>query len=180
MLIIDLHRFRGIRRKRYCGIKGRNCLRKNLHGMEAMLTENDVVNAVQAALKQRGWTIRSFATTMQQGVDVVATLGKRTLYVEAKGITSSKDGSSRFGKVQTGSQMYISVAAALLKTAELRHANAEAAVAIALPKHPAMVKRIGGISTVLEAANIAVLWVGEDLRVGAWNAPWLKSTSKVA
>jgi hypothetical protein len=148
--------------------------------MEAMLTENDVVNAVQTALKQRGWTIRSFATTMQQGVDVVATFGKRNLYVEAKGITSSKDGSSRFGKIQTGSQMFISVAAALLKTAEMRHGDKDAAVAIALPKHPAMVKRISGISTVLEAANIAVLWVAEDLTVSAWNAAWFRARARVA
>lgn len=148
--------------------------------MEAMLTENDVVDAVQAALKQRRWTIRSFATTLQQGVDIVATLGKRTLYVEAKGVTSSKNGTSRFGQIQTSSQMFISVAAALLKASELKHAEPDAAVAIALPAHRGMLQRIGRIESVLKAASIGVLWVGSDFSVSGWNAPWFKQLSGAA
>lgn len=160
-------------------LKGDNGPVRTLSHMEAMLTENDVVDAVIVALQKSGWNIRSYATTMQQGVDIVASLGKRLLYVEAKGITSSKESSNRYGKLHNSQQMFISVAAALLKAAEMRQATPEAAVAIALPAHPTMRQRIKRIETVLEASDIAVLWVAEDWSVSVWNGKWFKRLANV-
>jgi len=137
-----------------------------------VLTENDVVESVKRALEARHWSIVSFSSTAQTGIDIHASRNGMNLYIEAKGITSSKDASSRFGKVQTGSQMFISVAAALLKTSELRTSEPTAAIAIALPDHPRMSDRINRIAAVLKAAGIGVLWVASDGTVSGWNAPW--------
>ena len=68
--------------------------------MYLMLTENDVVEAVALYLSGSGYSIESTCTTGQTGVDIVAieTASGRRLRVEAKGGTSSKDHTERFGK----------------------------------------------------------------------------------
>ena len=141
---------------------------------EVLLTENEVVEAVKDALVKRGWKIVSFATTLQAGIDIYATLGKSALYVEAKGVTSSKSESNRFGLVQTSSQIFIQVAAALLKCAELKSAEPNAHVAMAVPFHSRMRSRIERIEPVLKAADISVLWVNDDCSVTGWYASWFK------
>ncbi|HKU80821.1 MAG TPA: hypothetical protein VJP76_01530 [Candidatus Tumulicola sp.] len=137
-----------------------------------LLTENEVIVAVNAALKARRWEIVSFATTAQAGIDIHATRGSETLYVEAKGVTSSKESSSRFGKVQSASQLFIQIAAALLKCAELKSASPTACVAMATPDHPGMRNRVARIEPTLKAADIGVLWVSDDGSVTGWNADW--------
>jgi len=138
-----------------------------------LLTENDVVESVVAELIGAGWNIVSSCDTLKAGIDVHACRGDQTLYVEAKGVTSSKSSSSRFGKLQDASQLFIQVAAALLKCAELRSAFPEAAVAIAVPAHVNMSRRIERIKAVLETCKISVIWVDVQMRVTYWNAPWL-------
>jgi hypothetical protein len=96
----------------------------------------------------------------------------QSLLVEAKGVTSSKESSARYGTLMTGTQFFIQVAAALLKTAELRSANPQAEVAIAIPDHPRMKERIRRIEPVLKSARIGLLWVSNSLAVAAWNVTW--------
>jgi len=136
------------------------------------LTENDVVESVAAHLAKNGWTIVSFCDTWKAGIDIHAARGTQTLYVEAKGITSSKPSSSRYGKRQSASQIFIQVAAALLKCAELRSAYPDAGVAIAAPAHAEMIRRVEMIKPVLEAASISVIWVDTQMAVSCWNAAW--------
>ena len=88
------------------------------------------------------------------GIDIHATRGPDVLLIEAKGVTSSKKGSARFGVLMTGTQFFIQVAAALLKAAELRSANPSAKVAIAVPDHSRMKDRIGKIEPALTRAAI--------------------------
>ncbi|MGA8534369.1 MAG: hypothetical protein WB615_09715 [Candidatus Tumulicola sp.] len=137
------------------------------------MDENQVVNAVCAALKARGWKIVSQCDTSQAGVDILARRDPVTLHVEAKGNTSSKQASNRFGMPMTGTQLFIQVAAALLKTAELRCLNPGDEVAIALPTDERLRARIARIAPVLEASRIGVLWVAESLALDAWNATWV-------
>jgi hypothetical protein len=140
---------------------------------DQLQTENQVIESLKVALIKRGWKIVASATTMEHGVDLHATQsGGKVLYVEAKGNTSSKEGSNRHGLIQTGSQHFIQVAAALLKCAELKSAEPKAYVAIAVPLHSRMQGRVERIEPVLKAADIAVLWVAGDGAVTAWNAPW--------
>ncbi len=65
-----------------------------------MLTENDVVRAVAHYLSQDGYEIVSQLSTLEHGIDIEAVSvksGKRLL-AEAKGGTSSKQTTRRFGK----------------------------------------------------------------------------------
>jgi hypothetical protein len=148
--------------------------------LDALVTEDEVVAAIRNALAARGCKIVSFASTNQVGIDVHATLGKRTIYIEAKGVTSSKAKSARFGQLQTSSQIFIQVAAALMKCAELKSASPDAYVAIAVPEHSRMRGRVERIEPVLRAADIGVLWVANDGTVVAWNAPWFKKLPRAA
>lgn len=139
---------------------------------QTLLTENDVVQSVKYDLEERGWKVVSFCDTSTAGIDIHAVRRKQVLYVEAKGVTSSKPSSSRYGKLQDASQIFIQVAAALLKCAELRSEHEDAAVAIAVPSHSAMQRRIERIKPVLEASKISLIWVDDDMTVSYWNAPW--------
>lgn len=80
-----------------------------------MLTENDVIDAVCRTLLERGWETTSTATTRQRGDDVVAKKGRVTMLVEAKGATSSKSNTARFGVEFSPGQVRTHVAVAVLR-----------------------------------------------------------------
>ena len=65
-----------------------------------MLTENEIVQTLAEHLRREGYRIDKQLTTLEQGVDIVAIhlATGRWLLVEAKGSTSSKEGTARFGK----------------------------------------------------------------------------------
>lgn len=72
------------------------------------MNENDVVKATCKYLKDQGYTILTTCTTNQRGIDITAknpTTGIE-VFVEAKGNTSSKEGSARYGKPYTNSQVF--------------------------------------------------------------------------
>jgi hypothetical protein len=116
--------------------------------------------------------ITNWANTSQTGVDVAARKGQKQLHVEAKGITSSKSGSNRFEKSMTTGQLKVQVGMALWKTAELRSANPNDEVAIALPDEERLRLRIKLIEPALAASRIGVIWVDEALAASAWNVDW--------
>ena len=64
-----------------------------------MLTENDVVQAVAGHLEDEGYRIVRALSTNQRGIDIVAEhpATKKQLLVEAKGGTSSKEGTANYG-----------------------------------------------------------------------------------
>lgn len=63
-----------------------------------MLTENEVVNATCKEIKNEGYTINQQLSTIQKGIDIVAEKNGIKIYIEAKGGTSSKVGTNRYGK----------------------------------------------------------------------------------
>ena len=69
-----------------------------------MLTENDVIDAVVSHLTGKGWNIETISRTDQRGIDILANKGRTSLAIEAKGETSNRRGSSRYGKPFTSSQ----------------------------------------------------------------------------
>jgi hypothetical protein len=140
------------------------------------LNENAVVAHTCAALAGRRWIIDRYATTSQTGIDIVGSRGAARIYVEAKGVTSSKAGTKRYGKKQNSSQVAIQIATAFLKTAELRASHPNAEVAIALPDHAGMRGRIERIAPILQQSRIGVMWVREDGHVAQWNTTVLSSS----
>jgi hypothetical protein len=128
-----------------------------------MLTEDDVVAAVCAYLQSEGWTIVRSAATTQRGDDIVAKRGAEPqVFVEAKGETSNRAGSTRHGKPFDSSQCRDHVANAFYSAAAFIGLGQPA---IALPdtrRHRAYVAKIG---TAMDALGIWVFWVAADSTV---------------
>ena len=65
----------------------------------SMLNEHQVIEYLCKFLKDKRYKIKKLSTPTEHGVDILAEApdGKKMLYVEAKGATSSKRGTRRFG-----------------------------------------------------------------------------------
>jgi len=77
-----------------------------------VLDENQVVKAVCKYLERDGYSILEFRSTIQKGVDIVAK-NKRNgsiIAIEAKGGTSSRNGSARYGRPYSATQVFDRVA----------------------------------------------------------------------
>jgi len=135
-----------------------------------VLTEDAVVAAACAHLEQVGWRIDSRALATQRGDDIVASRNGVTLTVEAKGAGSSKIGTSRYGREFTSSQVYISVAAAVLRALGVA-SQGSALAACAFPDNPAFRKTVGKGAVALARAGVGVFWVAEDGPVSP-DLPW--------
>ena len=85
----------------------------HLKAKVAMLTEDDVVTAVARYLEANGWRVNQQLTTFDRGVDLAAERAGQRLHVEAKGATSSKQGTRRFGAPFTRAQVFDHVAKAV-------------------------------------------------------------------
>ena len=136
-----------------------------------MLLEFDVVNAVARELEDRGYTILEGLKPTQRGHDIVARRqGRqpRTLYIEAKGETSSRIDSQRFGKPLDSAQAKIHVAEAFFTAAEPlvdTSQSPEVKVGIALPDNELHRRYEAAIHEVLMNLGIAVFWVLKDWTV---------------
>ena len=86
-----------------------------------MLDENEVVEIIARHLSKQGYEIKQKLSTKQKGIDIIAMKGEQRLMIEAKGETSSREGSQRYGKPYTASQVFNRVAKGVdtsIKTAE--------------------------------------------------------------
>ncbi len=130
-----------------------------------------MVQAVAGHLATEGYRIDKALSTVERGVDIVAAhlaTGERLL-VEAKGGTSSKAATRRFGKSFTRNQAKSHVSVAFYYAAKLRqrHSPEGARVALAFPddaNHRALVE---DISSALGVLRIAVFLVDAARRVTA-------------
>jgi hypothetical protein len=139
-----------------------------------MLTEDQVVSAVCRDLRTRGYEIVTRATTKQRGIDIAATSGTQSLVVEAKGATSNRPSSNRFGKPFTKRQCCTHVGVAFFTAAALmneRTRGIKRRVAIALPANKHHQEYVDRIARPLRALGIAVIWVDSRRRV-TYSATW--------
>jgi Holliday junction resolvase-like predicted endonuclease len=89
------------------------------------MDENAVVNATCKYLEQQGFVISQRLSTVERGVDIIAeeiSTGCKIL-IEAKGGTSSMEGSARFGKPYTQTQVFDRVAKGVFTCLQLRAKN---------------------------------------------------------
>jgi len=133
-----------------------------------MLTENDVVSALCAYLESRSWKIISRAHTSQHGDDIVAEHEGKRLLIEAKGGTSSRAGSKRFGQPFHGLQAQHHVAEAVYKALKLLSESPDTLVAIALPDNKSHRTHVERVEPALERLGIGAFWVSEDGNVKVW------------
>jgi len=131
-----------------------------------MQTENDVVNAVSSYLKGKGYTIDQALTTSQQGIDIEATHPKHgRCFVEAKGATSSKESSSRYGKEFNGNQIKTHIGVALLKSFQTIQLHKNAMVIIALPNNPGHRHVIDSMHDPIKKSGLKIYLVNKNASV---------------
>lgn len=130
-----------------------------------MLTENDVVAKVAAFLESNGYRIESQLSTSQQGTDIIARSTKTGLriLIEAKGATSSKRGTNRFGRPFTRNQSKAHLGVALLTALRLRqNLPAGDRVALAFPETAPNPDLLAEIGSSLHLLELGIFWVGEN------------------
>ena len=129
------------------------------------MDENAVVKATCKYLKEQGYTILSSCTTNQRGVDIIAenlVTGYQML-VEAKGNTSSKEGSKRFGQPYTNSQVFSHASKGVFACIRLRAKHSDRTthkVMLAVPDSTLYNKYLDkSVIKDLESAGIDVLFI---------------------
>lgn len=134
-----------------------------------MLTENDVIQAVSEYLRSKGYRIDRALSTAERGIDIVAVNGstEKRLLVEAKGGTSSKAATARFGKPFTLNQARSHVSVALYCAARLRHLylTERPEIALAFPDDNTHRRLVEEMHSTLQALEIAVFFVDADRQV---------------
>lgn len=135
-----------------------------------MLNENDVIAEVRRHLEARGWDTDS-VHTRQIGIDIEAARGGEELKIEAKGATSSKRGSKRFGQPFTRDQVLSHVSRAFFTAAKLIREHPGALVGLALPGDEVHREYIDSIEGAIGTLEIGLFWVASDGEVSV-EAPW--------
>ncbi|RGI29678.1 restriction endonuclease [Melissococcus sp. OM08-11BH] len=127
-----------------------------------ILDENDVVNDMKEFLKTQGYKIKNSCNTNQKGVDIVAEKGEQELWVEAKGGTSSKKNSSRYGLPFTTNQVKVHVSRAIYQALSALDSEENPQSAIALPDDEKHRQEIEKVRKSLEKLGIDVYFVSKE------------------
>lgn len=141
--------------------------------MSEPLFEDEVVSAVREYLQSESFRIDSYARATEHGDDIVAESGDTQVFIEAKGATSSRKGSKRYGEPFTRNQVKDHVAKAFYRAAKMRQnrGNDHVRVGVAFPKNADHEEMVSEIENALSDLGIEVLWVDRDEKVtvsGNW------------
>lgn len=129
-----------------------------------MLDENEVINYLSKHLEQNGYKILQKLNTTQQGIDLIAICysSNKKLLIEAKGGTSSRQGSNRYGKPYTQTQVFDRVSKGFFTAAQLlsSHEKLDSVnVGLALPDERYFLKYLQEIKPILSQLGILVFIV---------------------
>jgi len=130
-----------------------------------MLTENHIVSLLTDYLKKKGYKIIQSLQTGDKGIDIIAQNNTHVLYVEAKGETSSKSYTKRYGKLFSNNQIKSHVSKALLASMVLidsKPLTTKSKVAIAFPDTEGHRNLVDKILISLKSLDIKVFWVSQD------------------
>jgi hypothetical protein len=134
-----------------------------------MITENEVISAVCRHLEGMGYEIEEARSTYEHDPDIIARHPKtnEVFLVEAKGATSSKEDSNRFGKPFNSSQVFTHVAKAFFTAMKLLCTKEKAAlhVAVALPETPLHRRQVESAGNAFTKLGIVVWFVSPDGKV---------------
>lgn len=126
-----------------------------------MLYEEHVVTGVRQFLERNGFHDIRCAKTTDHGEDIRAVSRDGTpVTIEAKGETSSRQKSSRYGKQFNSGQVTISVSAAFYSAAS--QASGHTLSGVAFPRNDAYVNRVAEILPALRTLKIEVFWVTDS------------------
>lgn len=131
-----------------------------------MLYESQVVRSVATWLQDHGYEIHQALGESEHGDDIIATAPgkKHRLFVEAKGESSSKPGTSRFGKPFSPNQVKVHVGVALYRAAQMldNQCDLPVRVAIALPANDDHRRVVARVRRALGVLGVEVFWVARD------------------
>ncbi len=132
-----------------------------------MLVESDVVDAVCNHISNLGYTIHQQLPPTKQGVDIIASRAEtpQDLWIEAKGETSERKSSKRYGQPFDSAQVNIHVAEAVytaIKHLAAIPAGSDRTVCIALPSNELHHRYADAVSPVLFKLGVVILWVKQD------------------
>jgi hypothetical protein len=133
------------------------------------LSENDVVDAVCSFLVASGYSIQQRRLTTETGDDVRAARSSTPallLSIEAKGATSARATSVRFGKPFDSAQVRVHVAEAVFKAVQvLSRPDEDAQAGIALPDNRLHRNLVATVQPILDELGVVLFWVGGDRTV---------------
>jgi len=125
-----------------------------------MLTENQIIEYVSQYFKNNGYKILDIRNTRETGIDLIGIHPKYgKCFVEAKGGTSSKKETNRYGKPFTLSQIKTHIGVALLKAFQIKQENINSNVFIALPYERNHIEICDSIKKCLAKVNISIIFV---------------------
>lgn len=127
-----------------------------------MLNENDIVQKLTNHLKSNGFEIIQSLDTKSKGVDIIADNGKYRYFIEAKGETSSKESSNRFGKAFDSKQIYNHLAKAIfasMKVLSSKPAGSKTRAGIALPLTIGHKREFETVKPSVKQLGLKVFWV---------------------
>ena len=130
-----------------------------------MLTENDIVSILIEHLSRNGYEINQALQTHQHGIDIIAENAKHILYIEAKGETSSKEHTNRYGNAFDKNQIKSHVSRAILASMKILHekpAGTKTKVGIALPDTTDHRDLVEKILNPIKTLGIKVFFVSDD------------------
>lgn len=127
------------------------------------MNEDHVIAALKAHLISRGYTLVSECNTQQRGVDLVMRSATKEIRIEAKGSTSAREGSARFGKQFTDAQCHDHFSRAFFKACQMRDETFErrgaVLVAIGLSHTKHFQKYCERTARTRKELGIGVFWV---------------------
>ncbi len=133
-----------------------------------MLTENDVIETLANYLVKNNYIIKKSCTTTQRGIDLIAERDNEVLYIEAKGETSSKESTNRFGLSFNNNQIKSHVSRAILSSMLILQEKPDGLktkVAIALPDNLGHRELILKILHPLKSLSIKIFLISEKGQV---------------
>ena len=130
-----------------------------------MLTENDVIAILSKYLELNNYRIISALSTGERGIDLIAENTEHCLFIEAKGETSSKGYTARYGTPFTNNQIKSHVSRALLAAMMVLN-NAKGSpkiiAGIALPDNAGHRSVVDKIRLPLNTLGIKLFWVSSS------------------
>jgi hypothetical protein len=128
-----------------------------------MLTENEIIKHTCVFLQNNGYRIISQCNTDEKGIDIAAFHSEKGVCcIEAKGQTSSKKDSARFGKKFDSTQINTHIAVAILKSFKTKQNPGVTNVAISLPDDEGHRRVLDSIDLSLKKSGIKVFLVSGD------------------
>jgi Holliday junction resolvase-like predicted endonuclease len=141
------------------------------------VTENEVIEAACRFLEGRGYEIVQRLLTSERGVDIIARRPSgvsREIHVEAKGATSAREGSPRFGIQYGSTEVRINLAEAFYTAASATGQTVtrpHVVSAMALPDNQLYRRYVQAIAHTLDVLGIGVFWV-QDARTVRFESGW--------